>query len=140
MCFKQTALMTLFLQCHQSFTGARTVQRDAFFASLCPLRQFANFFSLLFLRGRRDFIAGHFYESRLTRVSNGTLFSRPCVPCVNLLIVLQCRQLLCRQQCRQRDARTKGLYCGTFFRRPAQRDTLTGHCRVPMSRFNQSFS
>ena len=72
---------------------ARTVQRDAFFASLCPLRQFANFFPLLFLRAHRDFIAGHFYESRLTRVSNGTLFSRPCVPCVNLLIVLQCRQL-----------------------------------------------
>ena len=31
--------------------------------------------------------------SRSTGHSDGTLFSRPCVPCVKLLIVLQCRQL-----------------------------------------------
>ena len=64
---------------------------------------------------------------------NGTLFSRPRVPCVNLLIVLQYGNFSLR------DARTKGLYCGTFFKRPA-RDTLTGHffasrCPVLTNRF-----
>ena len=50
-------------------------QRDTltghFFASLCPLRQFANCFALSATfpqgkQGRLDFIAGHFYVSRST--------------------------------------------------------------------------
>ena len=48
---------------------------------------------------QREFLTGHF-------------FSRACVPCVNLLIVLQCRQLFLKGR------KDKGLYCGTFFRRP----------------------
>ena len=66
-------------------------QRDTltghFFASLCPLGQFANCFALSAtfpqgteLEGRLDFIAGHFYVSRSTRHSDGTLYSRPNVP------------------------------------------------------------
>ena len=70
-------LLLIVLQCHQSFTGARTVQRDAFSRPYVPCANLLQFFfPLLFLKGRRDFIAGHFYESRLTRLSNGTVFSR----------------------------------------------------------------
>ena len=58
-------------------------QRDTltghFFASLCPLRQFANCFALSATfpqgtQGRLDFIAGHFYVSRSTGHSDRTLF------------------------------------------------------------------
>ena len=103
--------------------GRKDCPTGRFFEYLCPLRQFANFFPLLFLRGRRDFIAGHFYVSRSTGHSDGTLFSRPYVPCVKLLIVLQCRQLFLKGR---RDfisghfyvSRSTGHSDGTLFSRP----------------------
>ena len=56
-----------------------------------------------------------FYVSRSTGHSDGTLFSRRCVPCVNLLIVLQYRQLFLKGR--------KGL-----------KDFIAGHFSiVPMS-------
>ena len=162
-------LLPIVLQCHQSFTGARTVQRDAFFVSLCPLRQFVNVFPLLFLGGAGTLLRDIFMSPAQRDTLTGH-FLRPCVPCVILLIVLQCRPLFlkgrkdvwillrdifyesrltghssgtlfrvpmslasfCYLFCNVgnfslRDARTKGLDCGTFFKRPAQRDTLTGH-------------
>ena len=118
-------------------------QRDTltghFFASLCPLRQFANCFALSATipqgtQGRLDFIAGHFYVPRSTRHSDGTLFSRPCVPCVNLLIVLHCRPLFLKGR------KDVGTLLRDIFMCPAQRDTLTVHfftsqCPVLTNRF-----
>ena len=51
-------------------------------ASLCPLRQLANCFALSVTfpqgtQGRLDFITGHFYVSRSTGHSDGTLFRVP---------------------------------------------------------------
>ena len=46
-------------------------------------------------------------------------FLRPCVSYVNLVIVLQCRQLF-----QSRDA---GTFMRDIFMCPAQRDSLTGH-------------
>ena len=51
--------------------------------------------------------------------SNGTFFLRPCVPYVNLVIVLQCRQLF-----QSRDA---GTLLRDIFMCPAQRDSITGY-------------
>ena len=84
-------------------------QRDTltghFFASLCPLRQFANCFAMSATfpsgtQGRRDFIAGLFLN-----VPTSFAF------CLSHHIVTLTRIL-------NHIIRTKGLYCRTFFRRP----------------------
>ena len=70
----------------------------------------------LFLKGRKDvwtLLRDIFYESRLTGHSSGTLFRVP------MSLASFCYLFCNVGNFSLRDARTKGLYCGTFFMSPA---------------------